>query len=53
MFNHLLRYQGTRCSCRSFTSYTVDSSGRRTLGSQGMLRIDIPYYDENRTPDPT
>ena len=48
MFNKLLRYTGnTLLMPKSFTYY-VDSSGRLTLGSHVVLRVDYPFYDENR-----
>ena len=38
MFNHLLRYQGNTLVDAEALTYYVDSSGRLTLGSHGVLR---------------
>ena len=48
MWNHLLRYQGLAYQT-PFDSYSVDASGRLTLGISGEYVAYAPYYDPKRT----
>lgn len=47
MWNHLLHFNGLTNEAR-FRDYTVDSSGRPTLQSEGSVNQEFQYYDQSK-----
>ncbi len=46
IWNHILHYEDVTYEER-YRSYTVDSSGRPTMQSEGNVKQEFPYYDVN------
>jgi len=51
MWNHLLHYEGVTYEQRYYT-FTVDSTGRVSMQSEGNVKQEFPYYDPAK-PDTT
>ena len=47
MWNHILHYNGITYEER-YRAYTVDSSGRITMQSDGNVTQEYPYYDQSK-----
>lgn len=47
MWNHLLRYNGEALK-EKYSSWNIDSSGRKSLSTTGLISEEWPYYDKKK-----